>query len=71
MIEAAMRKLGTSREETAMVGDRLYTDIAMAAAAQITGILVLSGETQKSDLKESRYKPDLVVDCIGGLVGLL
>ena len=54
-----------------MVGDRLYTDIAMAAAAQITGILVLSGEKQKSDLKESRYKPDLVVDCIGGLVGLL
>ena len=58
------------RQETAMVGDRLYTDIAMALSAQIMGIS-LSGETQKSDLKESRYTPDLVVDCIGDLVGLL
>jgi HAD superfamily hydrolase (TIGR01457 family) len=71
MIESAMRKIGVRRQETAMVGDRLYTDIAMAVAAQITGILVLSGETQRSDLSESRYTPDLVVDCIGDLVGLL
>ncbi len=71
MIESAMRKIGLSRQEIAMVGDRLYTDIAMAVAAQITGILVLSGETQRSDLTESRYAPDLVVDCIGDLVELL
>jgi HAD superfamily hydrolase (TIGR01457 family) len=71
MIDSAMRKIGVRRQETAMVGDRLYTDIAMALSAQIMGILVLSGETQQSDLKESRYTPDLVVDCIGDLVGLL
>ena len=66
MIDSAMRNIGLSRQE-----DRLYTDIAMAVAAQITGILVLSGETQRSDLTESRYAPDLVVDCIGDLVELL
>jgi 4-nitrophenyl phosphatase len=71
MIESAMRKVGLRREETAMVGDRLYTDIAMAMAACITGILVLSGETTSSDLDGSQFVPDLVVPGIGDLIPLL
>lgn len=71
MIDSAMRKIGVCRQETAMVGDRLYTDIAMAMSANIAGILVLSGETQRSDLEGSRFAPDLVVDSIGDLTVLL
>lgn len=71
MIEAAMRKIGIEADETAIVGDRLYTDIAMASAAEITGILVLSGETKRSDLDGSRYIPDLVVPGIGDLINML
>ena len=48
-----MRKIGIEADETAIVGDR-RTDIAMASAAEITGILVLSGETKRSDLDGSR-----------------
>lgn len=71
MIQAAMAKIRCDRHETAMIGDRLYTDIAMASAAGITGILVLSGETQRSDLDSTRFVPDLVVPGIGDLIDLL
>ena len=42
------------------IGDRLYTDIAMGKKSGITTILVLTGETQKDDVKESPWQPDYV-----------
>ncbi|MFY9524030.1 MAG: HAD-IIA family hydrolase [Limnochordia bacterium] len=55
----------------AMVGDRLYTDMAMAKAAGIVGILVLSGETQLKDLEHSQVQPDLVLENLGEIVEAL
>lgn len=49
-----------------MVGDRLYTDIAMGATG-ITTILVLSGETKQSDIESSPHQPDYVVRDISEL----
>jgi ribonucleotide monophosphatase NagD (HAD superfamily) len=43
-----------------MIGDRLYTDIAMGKKSGITTILVLTGETQKDDIKDSPWQPDYV-----------
>lgn len=44
------RKLsGISAEETVLVGDRIYTDMACAENAGVDGILVLSGEATKND----------------------
>lgn len=71
MIESAMRRMGLRRDELAMVGDRLNTDIAMAMAAGITGVLVLTGEAKLSDLDGSQFVPDLVVEGIGDLIALL
>ena len=48
MVDADLERTGYSEEEIAMIGDRLYTDIAMGNAG-IKTILVLSGET-KEDL---------------------
>ncbi len=47
MLEMAAREMGVAPEDTVMVGDRLYTDIAMAVDAGTQSILVLSGETSK------------------------
>ncbi len=58
MAEAAARKLGLPLESLAMVGDRLYTDIALGQAAGIPAVLVLSGETRLEDLPESPFQPD-------------
>jgi NagD protein len=48
-----------------MIGDRLYTDIALGAAAGIPTILVLSGETQQEDLATSSYQPTYVFRDLG------
>lgn len=57
----AMEKLGYSKEETCIVGDRIYTDVKSGLNAGITGILVLSGETTSEILEKSEDKPHLVL----------
>ncbi len=66
IIEAIVEKTGYSVDQLAMVGDRLYTDIAMGATG-ITTILVLSGETKESDIESSEHQPDYVVRDISEL----
>ena len=53
----AMEKFGASKEQTALMGDRLYTDIACGVNAGITTVLVFSGETTREDLEKSDVKP--------------
>lgn len=62
---------GIKREEIAFVGDRLYTDIAIAINNGITGILVLTGETSLKDVEASQIKPDFIFDSLGTLGDLL
>ena len=70
MLAVILARTGLSPAQICMVGDRLYTDIAMGQHGLRT-VLVLSGETQPGDLVESPYKPDLVVKGIGELAQLL
>lgn len=53
----AMKKYGFSPEETLLIGDRLYTDIACGNRAGIDTAFVLSGEGTLSDLAESESRP--------------
>ncbi len=62
MPQLAMEKLGVSREETCVVGDRIYTDVKSGLNAGVTGILVMSGETTPEILAASADRPDLVLD---------
>ncbi|MBE6982697.1 MAG: HAD-IIA family hydrolase [Ruminococcaceae bacterium] len=59
--ELAMARTGYTAEETAMIGDRLYTDIRCGLNAGILSVLVLSGETTKEMLLASDIKPDVVL----------
>lgn len=61
MPQLAMAKHGYTKEETAVVGDRIYTDVKSGLNAGITGILVLSGETTEEILAKSQEKPHLVL----------
>jgi HAD superfamily hydrolase (TIGR01457 family) len=56
----ALHVLGTEAAHTAMVGDRLYTDMAMAARADMPGILVLSGETTADIVASAAEPPDFI-----------
>lgn len=62
---------GCREEELAVVGDRLYTDIAIAEGTAVTSILVLSGETQRKDLQGSAVQPDIVCESLEELSRLL
>jgi ribonucleotide monophosphatase NagD (HAD superfamily) len=70
MIDVIMDRTGAAVSEVTMVGDRLYTDIAMGRHGLRT-VLVLTGETTREDIPGSRYKPDLVVGGVEELYRLL
>lgn len=60
MIELVCKKIGYLKEETVIIGDRLYTDIAAGNNANVDTICVLSGESTLDDIKTSEYKPTFV-----------
>ncbi len=71
MPELAMVRLGRAKEETAVVGDRIYTDVKSGLNAGIAGILVMSGETTREILDASEDKPDLVLRDCGEILDVL
>ncbi len=65
----AMEKTGFSPAETAVIGDRLYTDIACGVNAGISSIFVLSGEGTMEDVAKSDVKPQFIYPNIKELLG--
>jgi HAD superfamily hydrolase (TIGR01450 family) len=61
MIRGILRRHSLAPNQLAMVGDRLYTDMAMARNAGALGVLVLTGETTHEQASEHLPPPDLVV----------
>ena len=61
-LDYIIKETGYQPEEIAIVGDRLYTDIAGADGSDVTSILVLSGESTREDVEKSDVKPDVVVE---------
>jgi len=61
IVEAIVEKTGFEAHQIVMVGDRLYTDIALGQAG-LTTVLVLSGEANEEDLAESEFQPDFVLE---------
>ena len=64
MAEIAMEKAGFSKVETAVMGDRIYTDIACGVNAGITSIFVLSGEGTRQDVSKYNIEPDFIFENI-------
>ena len=67
MFQQALLRLGTRPGRTAMVGDRMETDILGARNAGIRTILVLSGVTTAEGLAEATFQPDWVFEDIRAL----
>lgn len=64
MIDCVLKKLGISKEDTVIVGDRIYTDIACGVNAGVDTICVLSGEATLDDLEKSDTKPTWIFDSV-------
>lgn len=71
MIDIVREKFHMSAEETVVIGDRLYTDIASGINAKVDTVCVLSGEATCRDIQESAVKPDFVFRDVGEIALLL
>jgi 4-nitrophenyl phosphatase len=68
MMEMALDRLGTSREQTLVVGDRLETDIAAGQAAGCPTALVLSGVSTRAQAEAWHPRPSIIVQDLESLV---
>ncbi len=67
VVSYCMRESGFSKEETVVVGDRLYTDIACGINAGVDTALVFTGEAKPKDLADTHYPPTYTFDTIKDL----
>ena len=71
IVNAQAEEWGLEPKEMVMVGDRLYTDIALGKTAGVRTVLVLSGETRRDDLENAKFQPDLVCENLADLTRYL
>ena len=67
MLRGILSRHALAPRQLAMVGDRLYTDLAMAHRAGALGVLVLTGETTAAQGANHLPAPDLVVSGLAEL----
>ncbi|MDL2254303.1 HAD-IIA family hydrolase [Ruminococcaceae bacterium OttesenSCG-928-I18] len=68
VVDYLLRKTGIPSAQTVMVGDRLYTDIAMGVRHGLLSVLVLSGESGTEELAASEVQPTLVFDSVKQMI---
>jgi len=61
MVDTVMERTGFKKEEIAMVGDRLTTDIPFGTRNGILSILVLTGEATLEEAQKAAEKPDVIL----------
>ncbi len=71
MIFLAMEKENCQKQETTVIGDRIYTDIKSGLNAGVLSLLVMSGETDEEILSSSPDKPDAVLSDCGDILEIL
>ena len=71
MVNIVMEKFGVKDEETVVVGDRLYTDIATGLNAGVTAVCVLTGEATVEEIENGNIKPTLTFESVKEVLGVL
>jgi NagD protein len=65
MMRHALKKLSSRREETVIIGDRMDTDMIAGIESEIDTVLVLSGVSDRENMKQFAYQPGLILDGVG------
>ena len=70
MMRHALKKLECVREETAIIGDRMDTDIIAGIESELDTVLVLSGVSTMENIERFPYRPAHILRDVGAIVGL-
>ena len=70
MFRSAMNRIGAHSENTAMIGDRMDTDIVAGIEAGLHTILVLTGISDRSEIERYPFRPDEVLRGVEELVSV-
>ncbi|MEA2494851.1 MAG: 5-nucleotidase [Thermoleophilaceae bacterium] len=68
MMRTALNTLEAHSEETAMIGDRMDTDIIAGQEAGLETILVLTGVTTREETELFPYRPSRIVESVAELI---
>jgi NagD protein len=68
MMRSALNALDAHSEHTAMIGDRMDTDVVSGLEAGLEAILVLTGVTSRADAERHPYLPSRIVESVAELV---
>jgi NagD protein len=71
MMRSALNAIEAHSETTAMVGDRMDTDVVSGLEAGMHTVLVLTGSTTREEAERFPYRPSRIVDSIADLVAEL
>jgi len=71
MMREALRAIDAHSEVTAMVGDRMDTDVVAGMEAGLRTILVLTGISTRESAERFPYRPSLIVDSVADLIPLV
>ena len=67
MMRTGLRILGVHSEDAAMIGDRMDTDMVAGIESGLDTVLVLSGVTDRNEIKKFPYRPRLVLNGVGDI----
>ncbi len=68
MFRSALNRIGAHSETTAMIGDRMDTDIVAGIEAGLHTILVLTGISDQAEIERYPFRPDEVIGSVADLV---
>ena len=71
MLRTALNRIGAHSETTAMVGDRMDTDIVAGMEAGLQTHLVLSGSTREEEIELFPYRPAYVHGSVADVAELI
>jgi NagD protein len=71
MMRSALNAIDAHSETTAMVGDRMDTDVVCGIEAGLETILVLTGVTTQAEAERYSYRASRVVDSVADLIDVL
>ena len=64
VVDLCLELSGFTKEETIVVGDRLYTDIACGINAGVDTCVLFTGEATKADLENTEYPPTYAFETV-------